>query len=115
MLRWIALVLLVLLIALQARLWTGQGGMREVWMLEQRIEAQEADNARRKARNDTLAAEVEDLKYGQEAIEERARAELGLVQPDEVFYQVVEPAPGTPAPPPAIPEQENDKATESTD
>lgn len=115
MLRWIALVLLVLLIALQVRLWTGQGGMREVWMLEQRIEAQKAANARLKARNDTLSAEVDDLKYGQEAIEERARAELGLVQPDEVFYQVVEPAPGTPAPAPAVPEHDDDEPTEPTD
>ncbi|HEY0178974.1 MAG TPA: cell division protein FtsB [Dokdonella sp.] len=93
MLRYVALVLLILLIALQVRLWTGPGGMREVWLLKQRIAEQKAENAKLKARNETLSAEVEDLKHGDEAIEERARAELGLLKPGETFYQVVEPAP----------------------
>lgn len=89
--RWLALVLLVMLVALQVHLWTGPGGMREVWLLRQRVEEQKAENAKLKARNETLSAEVEDLKHGEEAIEERARSELGLLKPGETFYQVVEP------------------------
>lgn len=98
MLRWVALILLILLIALQVRLWTGQGGLRDVWRLEQRVAEQKAANAQLKKRNETLSAEVEDLKHGEEAIEERARSELGLLKPGETFYQVVEPGSGnTPA------------------
>ena len=106
MLRLAALILLILLIALQVHLWTGRGGMRDVWRLQQRIEEQKAENAKLKARNDTLSAEVEDLKHGEEAIEERARSELGLIRPGETFYQVVEPDPNAsapPLPPPATP------------
>lgn len=94
MLRYLALVLVVVLIALQVHLWTGPGGMREVWRLQQRVQEQKAENADLKTRNETLSAEVEDLKHGQEAIEERARSELGLLKPGETFYQVVEPDPG---------------------
>lgn len=107
MLRLAALVLLILLVVLQVHLWTGRGGMRDVWRLQQRIEEQKAENAQLKARNEMLAAEVEDLKHGEEAIEERARSELGLVRPGETFYQVVEPDPdaraSTVAPSPAQP------------
>lgn len=98
MLRWFALVLLVLLVALQIHLWTGHGGMRDVWLLKQRVEEQKVENAKLKTRNETLSAEVDDLKHGDEAIEERARSELGLLKPGETFYQVVEPAPGTTRP-----------------
>lgn len=91
MLRWIALILVILLIALQVRLWTGQGGLRDVWRLQQRVTEQKAENAQLKKRNETLSAEVEDLKHGEEAVEERARSELGLLKPGETFYQVVEP------------------------
>jgi len=89
-LRWVALVLVIVLIALQVRLWTGQGGLRDVWRLQQRVAQQKAENAQLKKRNETLSAEVEDLKHGEEAIEERARSELGLLKPGEMFYQVVE-------------------------
>jgi cell division protein FtsB len=92
LLRYAALILLILLIALQVKLWTGQGGMRQVWQLKHRVEEQKAENAKLKTRNETLSAEVDDLKHGDEAIEERARSELGLVKPGETFYQVVEPA-----------------------
>ncbi len=92
MLRYVALVLIILVIALQVRLWTGQGGMREVWRLRHHVVEQKDENARLKTRNETLSAEVEDLKHGDEAIEERARSELGLLKPGETFYQVVEPA-----------------------
>jgi len=90
-LRWVALALFVLFVALQVHLWAGRGGLRELWRLEQRVEDQKAANAKLKARNDRLSAEVEDLKHGEEAVEERARAELGLIKPGETFYQVVEP------------------------
>lgn len=94
MLRWLALLLLIALVALQVHLWTGRGGMRDVWMLKARVEEQKVENARLKKRNETLSAEVDDLKHGEEAVEERARSELGLLKPGETFYQVVEPAPG---------------------
>ena len=94
MLRYLALILVIALIALQVHLWTGSGGMREVWRLQQRVEEQKIENAKLKARNETLSAEVEDLKHGEEAIEERARSELGLLKPGEMFYQVVEPNTG---------------------
>ncbi len=97
MLRWVALVLVILLIALQVHLWTGQGGVRDVWLLEKRVAEQKAENTQLKKRNETLSAEVEDLKHGDEAIEERARSELGLLKPGETFYQVVEPPQGNPA------------------
>ena len=92
MLRWLALLLLIALIALQVHLWTGRGGMRDVWMLKQRVEEQKVENDKLRKRNETLSAEVDDLKHGDEAVEERARSELGLLKPGETFYQVVEPA-----------------------
>jgi cell division protein FtsB len=94
-LRWTCFVLLVLLIALQVHLWAGQGGLRELWRIEQRVEGQKEANAQLKKRNDKLSAEVEDLKQGSEAIEERARAELGLLKPGETFYRVVDPDAGS--------------------
>ena len=92
MLRWIALALIVILIGLQLKLWSGNGSMREVWRLRQRVAEQRLENQKLKQRNEALSAEVQDLKNGSEAVEERARSELGLVKPDETFYQVVEPA-----------------------
>lgn len=96
MLRLLALALLGLLVFLQASYWTGAGGWREVRQLGQAVEAQRAENQRLKRRNDALAAEVDDLKKGEDAVEERARSELGMIKPGEVFYRVVE----TPLPPP---------------
>lgn len=97
MLRYAALILVILLVALQIKVWTGQGGMREVWALEGRVAAQAKENEGLRARNDALSADVADLKQGTEAVEERARAELGLIKPGETFYQVVEPATPKPA------------------
>lgn len=91
MLRLVALILLILLIGLEVKLWAGQGGMAEVWRLEKSVSEQKQENDKLKARNDALAAEVANLKDGDEAIEERARSELGLVKPGEKFYQVVGP------------------------
>ncbi|HEX4480463.1 MAG TPA: cell division protein FtsB [Rudaea sp.] len=94
MLRYVALILLALLIALEVKLWAGEGGMREVWLLQRKLDEQKVDNQKLKQRNEALAAEVQDLKSGKAAIEERARSEQGLIKPGEVFYQVVEPGPG---------------------
>jgi cell division protein FtsB len=87
-----ALALIALL--LQYPLWLGKGGWLRVHDLDRQLAAQNAANAGLKARNDALEAEVVDLKQGLEAIEERARAELGMIRADEVFYQIVT-APGT--------------------
>jgi cell division protein FtsB len=91
--RWsriAAIAVAGLVVWLQWELWTGRGGIPDVDRLEQRVAAQRAENAALRARNRALAADVEDLKTGREAIEERAREELGMVRDDEVFYQVVE-------------------------
>ena len=93
MLRLVALILLALLLALGVKLWAGDWGLREIDRLKGQIAAQKAENARLKQRNDMLSADVEDLRKGKDAIEERARTELGLIKPDEVFYQIVEPEP----------------------
>ena len=63
-----------------------------VWELDRSLEQQRLVNAGLKARNDALDADVKDLKQGMEAVEERARLELGMIKKDEVFYQVVQPA-----------------------
>ena len=88
--RWFALILLVLLILLQAKLWLGDGGVQDVRELEQTVETQAVENRSLQERNQALMAEVEDLKEGQDAIEERARTDLGMVREDETFYQVIE-------------------------
>ena len=88
---WPVLLLLALLGGLQAKLWFGAGGWREARELQRTVEAQRIENARLQQRNDALSAEVEDLKSGETAVEERARSELGMVKPGETFYRVVEP------------------------
>ncbi|WP_266158386.1 cell division protein FtsB [Dyella silvatica] len=94
MLRWIALILLLVLIGLQLKLWTGNGGVHEVEVLRATVKKQSDDNDRLLQRNQALGADVTDLKHGDQAVEARARAELGLIKPGETFYQVVE-KPGT--------------------
>ncbi len=81
-------------------MWLGKGGWLQVRELDRQVTAQREANGRLKARNDALDADVRDLKTGFEAIEERARAELGMIRQDEVFFQVQRPAPSAPAPPP---------------
>ena len=82
-------VLLAILVLLQYPLWFGNGGVFAVWRLNREIAAQEQENARLKDRNQALEADVNDLKQGLAAIEERARTELGMVKKGEVFYQVI--------------------------
>lgn len=92
--RWWPFALLLLaLMGLQLKFWWGDGGLREARALESRVEEQRRENARLQQRNDALSAEVEDLKSGEAAVEDRARSELGMVKPGEVFYRVVEPTP----------------------
>ena len=89
MTRVLSIALMVVLAGLQYRIWVGQGSLAEVWRLTQSIEAQSATNVMLGNRNQRLHAEVLDLKQGLEAIEERARRELGMIARDETFYQIV--------------------------
>lgn len=86
-------VLVVLLALLQYRLWFADGGLLEVRRLHAQVEEQRQENERLRERNRALAAEVRDLKKGLDAVEARARSELGMVGEDETFYRVVEPKP----------------------
>jgi len=83
--RWPVIVLAVLVIVLQYPLWLGKGGWLRVWDVDRQLQAQRETNQRLEQRNAGLEAEVRDLKSGNEAIEERARFELGLTKPDEIF------------------------------
>ena len=83
-------VLLTLVVTLQYQLWLGERGMPGVNRLEAAVAAQLEENARLEARNLRLAAEVRDLKEGLEAVEERARSDLGMIGRDETYYQLVE-------------------------
>ncbi len=80
---------ILLLIALQYRLWFGDGSVQEVWRLREEAKAARTELLQLRSRNQALSAEVADLKSGLEAIEERARAELGMIDEDETFYQFV--------------------------
>ena len=83
-------VLLGFLVLLQYPLWFGSGGVFTAWRMHREIAAQEQENIQLKDRNQALEADVNDLKQGYRAIEERARMELGMVKKGEVFYQVIE-------------------------
>jgi cell division protein FtsB len=91
MMRALALILAALVVLIQYPLWFGKGGWLRVWDIDRQLAAQRARNEMLQARNDALVAEVRDLKQGYEAIEERARFELGMVRKGEVFFQIVEP------------------------
>jgi cell division protein FtsB len=86
--RWLALVLVALIAALQYPMWLGKGGWLRVRELDRQVAAARETNDKLKARNDALDADVRDLKSGYEAIEERARGELGMIRRDEVFFQL---------------------------
>ena len=87
--RWISLILVALILLLQYPLWLGKGGWLKVWDINQQVKAQQQANQKSQARNALLEAEVRDLKQGTDAIEERARSDLGMVKRDEVFFQIV--------------------------
>ena len=86
--RVLIAVFALALALLQLKLWMSDGGLRELADLKARVEAQTAANAALAARNAVLEAEVDDLKQGLDAVEERARSELGMVKRNETFYQV---------------------------
>src|SRR6266567_6256639 len=86
--RWLAIIFAVLVVALQYPMWLGKGGWLQVRETDRQIVLQREANAKLKARNDALDADVRDLKTGSEAIEERARSELGMIRSDEVFFQL---------------------------
>jgi cell division protein FtsB len=88
--RLIALALLTLLILIQFPLWLGKGGWLRVWELDKQVNAAHAKNEELKARNAKLDSEVQDLKNGTAAVEERARFELGMIKKDEIFVQVLD-------------------------
>ncbi|HXY77020.1 MAG TPA: cell division protein FtsB [Steroidobacteraceae bacterium] len=91
--KWFAAALAVVVVLLQYRIWLSPDGVREVDRLERAVAAQRAENEQLAERNQQLAAEVRDLKTGMEALEERARSDLGMIARGETFYQVVPPRP----------------------
>ncbi len=99
--RWLSVALVALLFLLQYPLWVGKGGWLRVWDVDNQLDQQKESNKKLEVRNAGLDAEVRDLKQGYDAIEERARYELGMIKQDEIFLQ--------------IPERSADKATEKPD
>ncbi|UTA49145.1 cell division protein FtsB [Simiduia sp. 21SJ11W-1] len=91
--KWLLPILVLLLAALQYRLWVGEGSYAEVARLEAAIERQRVENDKMRERNRVLAVEVRELKNGLDAIEERARLEMGMIKEGESFYMLVEPEP----------------------
>jgi cell division protein FtsB len=91
--RAFAIALAALIVLLQYPLWLGKGGWLRVWEVDRQVDAQKTGNARLQVRNALLDAEVRDLKQGYDAIEERARYELGMVKPDEIFFQILDKGP----------------------
>ena len=103
--RFLTLIFVILIAALQYPLWLGKGSWLRVWDLNRQISEQKDKNTQLKARNDTLDAEVRDLKQGFAAIEERARSELGMIKQEEVFYQVIDKSRVVPPAPAAAPQK----------
>ena len=88
--RLIAIALFALLILIQYPLWLGKGGWLRVWELDKQVNAEHIKNNELKARNAKLDSEVQDLKNGTAAVEERARFELGMIKKDEIFVQILD-------------------------
>ena len=86
--RWITLGLIALLALDQAELWFGKGGVTRMVELQRKLDAQKSTNEQARRRNEQLAAEVSDLKEGLEMVEEKARIELGMIKPDEIYVQL---------------------------
>jgi cell division protein FtsB len=95
--RILAFVLAAFILLLQYPLWLGKGSWLKVWNLSDQLQAQKDTNTKLQQRNAALDAEVRDLKQGFDAVEERARYELGIIKQDEVFYQVLAPRPAADA------------------
>ena len=86
--RLIPVILLVLLVILHAQLWFGRGSVPNVAQMQVRLDAQKEKNAQARLANERLGSEVRDLKEGVEMVEERARMELGMVKPNEIYVQI---------------------------
>ena len=91
----LGIILAALIVLIQYPLWFGKGGWLRAWELDRQVDAAKTKNTDLERRNGALAADVRDLKTGTDAIEERARYELGMTRPDEIFYQYVEKSPAT--------------------
>lgn len=87
--KLIIIVLTMILFSLQFKMWFGESSFVSLWQLGSKIDSQVLENSRIKQRNQVLEAEVNDLKTGMKAIEERARIELGMIKKGETFYQVI--------------------------
>jgi cell division protein FtsB len=94
--KWLTLALAGLVVLIQFPLWLGKGGWLRVWEVDQQIQSQREINVKLTTRNGALDAEVRDLKQGLEAIEERARSELGMIRQDEMFFQLLDGAVAAP-------------------
>jgi cell division protein FtsB len=88
--KYLTLALAALIALLQYPMWLGKGGWLRVWETDQKVHAQHANNQKMLVRNAALDAEVRDLKQGLDAVEERARSELGMIRQDEIFFQVMD-------------------------
>jgi cell division protein FtsB len=97
----LSLALIGLIALIQYPLWLGKGSWFRVWEVDQQIRSQRDKNAKLQTRNNILDAEVRDLKQGLDAIEERARSEMGMVKQDEIFFQLLAPGQSLPPVPPA--------------
>jgi cell division protein FtsB len=86
--RFVPVILIALLVVFHAQLWMGRGSIPSVLEMQRRLDEFQAKNAQAQAANDQLTAEVRDLKEGLEIVEEKARSELGMVKPNEIFVQV---------------------------
>jgi|SRR5262245_800610 len=95
----LALTLALLIALIQYPLWLGKGSWLRVWEVDRQIRAQREINRQLQTRNGALDAEVRDLKVGLDAVEERARSELGMIKQNEIFFQILERRPADPAPP----------------
>lgn len=87
--KWLIILLMGLFLLLQYKLWVGDGSVPQVHQLQKQVDATKAETSKLQTRNNHLKAEVKDLKTGLDAIEERARSELGMIRKDETFYQVI--------------------------
>jgi cell division protein FtsB len=86
--RPVPVILLTLLVVLQLQLWFGRGSVPDVWRLRQQYQAQVAQNSQAELKLERMRAELRDLRDGMEMVEERARAEIGMVKPNEIFVQI---------------------------
>jgi len=88
--KYLPHLLIALILAIQYPLWMGKGSWLKVWEFSRQVDQQKARNIQLATRNAGLDAEVRDLKQGIDAVEERARVELGMIKSDEIFYQVID-------------------------